>query len=376
MSRRSLSAIAMVLALIAAGAWLYLNFERVTEREETGWQGEARRNSLLAAMRLFERMGLNARETRELAQLETLPAQATVILSRHRSQMSQQRVDALLRRVEAGAHLIIEAERFKDKDVLLDALEIRRSPVLRRDAKGPGAVTLPDVPQTLRVEFGYLQNLQPRRQPVIRFDDDPSGPYLVHEQRGKGQVTVVADMNFMRNDGIAKYDHAEFAWQLIQFLPESRTVLIVPSLEAPSLARWLLDNALAALAFAALLLVAYLWRVVPRFGPLTPDAQPARRRLLDHLRASGRFHWQRGGAQRLLTAARDACLRKIARSHPALADLPRVERAAQLAALTEFTGAQIDAALHDDVHQDALRFTSAIGVLQRMEEQLVRKLGN
>ncbi len=375
MNRRSLSVIAMAVLLLGGGAWLYFNFERVTERDDVGWQGEARRNPLLAAIRLFERMGLAARETRELSDLDALPVRATAILSRHRVHMTGQRIDALLQWVDAGGHLIIEAEHFRDKDALLDALHVQRVEVRNRVQRGPSAIALPHAPQTLRVYFGYWQKLQPPELTTYRYDE-PSGTYLVHQRRGNGMVTVLADMNFMRNDEIAKYDHAEFAWQLLQFMPESREALIVPWLEAPSLARWLLDHAAAALAIAALLLAAWLWRIVPRFGPLRPDPEPGRRRLLDHLRASGRFHWQRGGAERMLAIAREACLRKLARSHPALVDLPRAERVGQFAMLTGMSSAQIDAALHEGVHQDALQFTNAISALQRMEERLVRKIGN
>ena len=150
-------------------------------------------------------------------------------------------------------------------------------------------------------------------------------------------------------------------------------VLVAARLETPSLADWLLEHALPALALTALLIAAWLWRTVPRFGPVAPDPAPVRRRLLDHLRASGRFYWQRRGGDRLLVAARDACLRKLARSHPVLVELPRAERAGRLAALTGISATRVDAALHGDA-RDALQFTDAVGVLQQIEERLVRKI--
>jgi hypothetical protein len=100
-----------------------------------------------------------------------------------------------------------------------------------------------------------------------------------------------------------------------------------------SLVEWLRANAWSAVAGGVLFLVLWLWSAAPRLGPVAPDPQRARRRLLDHLRASGRFQWAHGGAQLLVDAARDACLRRIAGAHPELLAAPEVERAARLAEL-------------------------------------------
>jgi hypothetical protein len=83
----------------------------------------------------------------------------------------------------------------------------------------------------------------------------------------------------------------------------------------------------------AALLALWLWRTGPRFGPVMPDAPPARRRLLDHLRASGRYYWAKGLRNRLIVAARDAALRRVARAQPDFAAAPVEERAARLSAL-------------------------------------------
>jgi hypothetical protein len=61
--------------------------------------------------------------------------------------------------------------------------------------------------------------------------------------------------------------------------------------------------------------------------------------LLDHLRASGRFLWAHGGSQLLVDAAREACLRRIARVHPDLIDAAGTEHEAErMARLAELLG--------------------------------------
>ena len=83
---------------------------------------------------------------------------------------------------------------------------------------------------------------------------------------------------------------------------------------------------------------------MPRFGPVAPDAPPGRRRLLDHLRASGRYYWTQGLRSRLVVAARDAALRRIARAQPDFAAAPQAERVARLASLAGIS--REEAALH------------------------------
>jgi hypothetical protein len=103
--------------------------------------------------------------------------------------------------------------------------------------------------------------------------------------------------------------------------------------ERLSLTGFLLEHAPLALVAAGLLLALWLWHIGPRFGPIVPDAPPARRRLLDHLRASGRYFWSQGLRARLVLAARDAALRRIARSQPDFAVSSMNEKQDRLAAL-------------------------------------------
>jgi hypothetical protein len=121
-----------------------------------------------------------------------------------------------------------------------------------------------------------------------------------------------------------------------------------------------------------LLLAAWLWRIMPRFGPLIPDPLPARRRLLDHLRASGLFHWNNGDVVRLTGAAREACMHKIGRTHPAIAALPVPQCAARLAQLTGLPENQVVLALSGQP-SDPPEFTALIRTLQALEAGLTRR---
>ena len=155
----------------------------------------------------------------------------------------------------------------------------------------------------------------------------------------------------MHARSIAAHDHAQLCWRLATLTPGLELQVYFRP-ERLSLWGFLMDNAAPALAAAALLLALWLWSIVPRFGPVAPDSPPGRRRLLDHLRASGRYYWTRGLRSRLVVAARDAALRRMARAQPDFADASHSERVSRLASLAAIT------------QEDAARFISAAGAVR------------
>ena len=134
--------------------------------------------------------------------------------------------------------------------------------------------------------------------------------------------------------------------------------------ERLSLWGFLKENAAPALAAGGLLLALWLWSIAPRFGPVAPDVPPGRRRLLDHLRASGRYFWASGLRSRLVVAARDAALRRIARAQPDFAFASQAERAARLSSLT---GISTDEAARFMVAAGALRGADFIKLTQHAQ---------
>jgi hypothetical protein len=174
-----------------------------------------------------------------------------------------------------------------------------------------------------------------------------AGGKLVSFARGQGIVTAATSLRFARNPGyddhyaktmrrparsIGAHDHAELFWQVLSLTPGGELQVYFRP-QRLSLWGFLTDNAAPALAAGALLLALWLWSIVPRFGPVAPDAPPGRRRLLDHLRASGRYYWVKGLRSRLVLAARDAALRRIARAQPDFASASQAQRAKRLALL-------------------------------------------
>ena len=93
-------------------------------------------------------------------------------------------------------------------------------------------------------------------------------------------------------------------------------VWLLTGLGPRSLWGWLGTRAWPVLAALAVLALAGLWAAAPRFGPAIPEPDPARRSLLEHLDASGRYQWQTGRGEPLLRASREAFRQRLGRLHP------------------------------------------------------------
>jgi hypothetical protein len=337
-------AVVLGIALLVglALAWFYTTFERVPVKERTPASAEARLRDFLAAERLLERMGLEAKELRSLPELEALPANGVLIMPNRRQAIDAGRIARLVGWVQAGGHLIVEAELVGVEDPLLDSLGVRRK--AREPMPKPLALEVDE--RRLSVLFPGAMALEYSGRARLH-----AGDQLTSLARGKGLATVATSLAFARNGLIGRNDHAELLWTLVTLAPAAQVQVFFRP-ERLSLWHFLADNAWPALIAGFLLLASWLWRIAPRFGPVAPDRGPARRRLLDHLRASGRYFWTQGLRARLAAAARDAALRRLVRAQPDFAALSTSERVQRIRALTGMT------------RDEALRLVSAAGAMR------------
>ncbi len=316
----------IVALLGAAGIWFLANFDRVPVRQWTGYTGEARRNPLLALERMATRLGVEARELRSVAQLGELPPNGVLVLPARRDNVTEPVRRRLLEWVSRGGRLVVEAEPFGLDDPLLDAMGIvRGKPTAPAPAAGPPprpSYLWPGDEKPLATTlFPYPALSHPQAVMALAWNGQNAVVAIAH---GKGRVTAVSSLGFARNAAIGGAQNATLAWRLVEAGDAPIAVLNRP--ERLSLWRWLVRNAWPALAGTALLVLLWLARIVPRFGPIAPDAPPVRRRLLDHLRAVGRFHWSTRRAAHLVDAAREGALRRLARARPDFAGATPRER--------------------------------------------------
>jgi hypothetical protein len=369
-SRRVVWGTVLALALVVLGsAWFVSNYDREPFEVRGRPQPAALRNPWLPAQMLLERFGYRVQTSQEASALDRLPPGGTVIMSSERQyHLTPSRTAALLSWVEQGGLLIADAAGVGSKDPILAAFDVRlmpappgdarddaddeqmreapNAPPMEDDGKSAGKkprepvrriVDVPGYGRELRMRAGGTTLYPGRVEPAwqVAGDTDKRGniPYeILAFQHGAGEVVLVNGLwRFGHRVPLARDDHAEILLAMIAVHQHGGDVSILARLATPSLFEWLWGNARAFLVAAALLFLLWLWRIVPRFGVLRPDPPRARRSLMTHLRAVGRFLWRHDAAAVLLDAARANVKRRLVQRGLASPDATAQSLAAQLA---------------------------------------------
>lgn len=415
---KRLAALLAALALLGLAGWyVHRNTTWKVEKVHTGFKPEARRNPMLAAEFLLERLGRHPVPRVGLpGPAEGLkPADTLVMVDRQRG-FTPQEADRLLAFARGGGQLVIEMDATQG---LLDApgnegpvpgkvrsgKEAPRKALALRDhlleRLGAEVVAVPWKAQKngaeeeededaaelrhrklwepqLRLDDGepYTVRISPRWRLVDKGLNDfrPLGSHKglvgLEYPVGAGRVRIFVDLDAWRNSALVKLDHAAFlAWILVDRPPEGRTWLVRGERTA-SLLDWLKANAWAALGSLTVLAALVAWRGFARFGPVLPVPELARRSLLEHVDASGRLLWAEGQGSRMLRAARAALMKRIERAHPAWAHLPLPVLSSRLADFADLPEPEVRRALFDDHPPDAASFKDAIRTLERLRRSL------
>jgi hypothetical protein len=383
MTRQQILIWLLILAIAVSGvAWWYANWELRTESEEIGFQGRARSNPWLAAERLLERSGVKVKEVNMPSDLLTLPENGIVILPKNRHALTPAARESILTWLELGSFLIVEAEDVLQPDPLLDRLDVSRT-MYDEDGNSTRAFRKFDLGKskyTAQIDDD-AEALALELQSALTLDSDDflakiegeRGAAGILIEYGAGRAMILNDLQWMSRDAIRDYQHADFLWQLARLDPPASEVVLYNSPQSLSLIHWLREHAWAAVAGTALVLMLWLWRSLPRFGPIAPDPQRARRRLLDHLRASGRFLWANGGAQTLLDAARDAVLKRLNRMHLDLSSADQTEHQQRVSELLGVDAAQVRALLSPASAKKPVEFLRHIKLYQSIHDKLSLK---
>ncbi len=336
--------ILLALALIGLSIALFLlAYERRSEEEWRRPAPEAMQQVWLAAERLLQAEGVQVAHIDALEQSAEHGAGTVLLLPAGRGLVTDRALASVDRYLQRGGHLVVESEAWSNDDPLFDHLGIERE-----EAPRPDYNEYYDSGDWMDRYKRPLQPLSPVNPDLLRLQWQPGGPELVvasrggellaatdslrlisgtdgvrmlQLDRGDGLVTAVNDLSFGQNWRIGRHDNAEFLWQLVNDRPDLGQVLFY-RVRSETLGAWLKRNAWMPLAALALLGLFALWHSAPRFGPMAADPEPARRRLGDHLLASGRFLWSHGERQRLLHSALRHARAELYRHAPHLRLLP------------------------------------------------------
>jgi hypothetical protein len=385
MIKRAMNNRALVLALagVLLGVlawWFTQNFGFSKERVHVGLSGEARVNPYFAARLLLERLGMRVHQTVEVSRPQALPPGATLMLAASRAELDPPTVDALLEWVESGGHLVVGVEDELERDWLLSVLEVRaqwpqEDPDDEVRVQPPHEASIEDVAlpdgRTFKARLDGGPVLVDQGEGRLWRHESQDGTRILALGWGDGRVTLFSTLRLFDNRRLGKLDHAELLWGVLGNSP-SRELFLVRYLDTTSLPKWLWEHAPLALLAAGVFLLLWLWRVVPRFGPLVPGAGVDRRSLLEHIRAVGRFHADQRRQGRLLEVLRADCLELFGRVAPLARGLDGAARLREASRLTRINPREL---VHAFSGAPATRhdFSNMVRTLARFRRQLTRR---
>ena len=363
----------LVILMGLGGYWFYQNFAFLPEKTYVGYQGEARYNALLAAQRFLQTKTQPVKGMTGLVGLP--PINGTLVIPTQRYGEGPKQANALLDWVRAGGNLIVVPTASTEKgsttrDWLLRGLGVRSvAHPAGSQNYAPTNVDIPAVSDFMQVDFMPCTTLAYHGKAPEILVRGEHGVHALRYRWGAGVLTVLSDARFMQNGEIGRYDNAAFLWYLTHY-QRGGDIWLIYSGDMPPLWKWLATNAWTVLISAGVLLAACLWSCSRRFGPIRVAPPLTRRRLLDHIEASGQFLWQKGQRVKLLNGVREALLRRLESRHAALAALPPEQRATRLAELIQTPPANMQKALLDPFAPNEYEFTDAVNLLEKMRKTL------
>lgn len=396
MSRRAgfILAMALLLVLGLLASYVLGKLEPYEDVIEHGPAPEVASSPYLAAEHFLRKQGIAARRAEGLDVLDGLPSEGqTLILLADRGNMTPRQVERVLQWTAGGGHLLFIAERLWDEeegksgDLLLDLLGVQQymsdelddEEASEAEAENEQNEEHEAYPQLTKL---YLENEQ--APAYIAFDTDfhlydaqnrahawansDDATHLLQLYHGDGLITVLSDPWIWQNRNIDEYDHAWLLW----YLSQDSAVTLLYHADSDGLARLLLRHFPLALLVLALLIIATLWHVGMRHGPLQAPASRARRQLEEHLRGSADFLLRRSGQHSLLKGLQQDINRRARRRHPGFEKLAVAEQWQVLGRLTRLPAKDISQAMRPLPPQrlSASDFTRQVAHLQTLRNAL------
>jgi len=396
MSRRAgfILAMALLLVLGLLASYVLGKLEPYEDVIEHGPAPEVASSPYLAAEHFLRKQGIAARRAEGLDVLDGLPSEGqTLMLLADRGNMTSRQVERVLQWTAGGGHLLFIAERLWDEeegksgDLLLDLLGVQQymsdelddEEASEAEAENEQNEEHEAYPQLTKL---YLENEQ--APAYIAFDTDfhlydaqnrahawansDSATHLLQLYHGDGLITVLSDPWIWQNRNINEYDHAWLLW----YLSQDSAVTPLYHADSDGLARLLLRHFPLALLVLALLIIATLWHVGMRHGPLQAPASRARRQLEEHLRGSADFLLRRSGQHSLLRGLQQDINRRARRRHPGFEKLAVAEQWQVLGRLTRLPAKDISQAMRPLPPQrlSASDFTRQVAHLQTLRNAL------
>jgi hypothetical protein len=363
------------LAIVAAFALLGCSGEEV--EIETGHRGKARRDPFLAAERFLTENDFEVSTHTWLG--EGLPDRGTLIATAQ-SFGNRGTTGIVLDWVSRGGNLLLlldGGETFRgdwdrerpehgtrsqpERAELLEKLGIEET----KDGGGELEVKLADSSASVKVpaRFTWQKGRAPARTDITAANGNSIA--LASFRHGSGRISVAAHAEPFRNRHLGDGDNA---WLLLRLVgnPHSSEVWFLNGVRV-SFFGMFWEHGWMALIAAAALLAAWLWKSLPRFGPLLAAEDRGTRNFAEHLSLTGAFLWRHRQCAQLIgplreTVTRAAVRRGLVRNDP---DFPE-----KLASFAQMDALRVRAALLSENIGDPRSFLRAIQDLRQLHDKV------
>ncbi|WP_437883209.1 DUF4350 domain-containing protein [Pseudomonas sp. LRF_L74] len=399
----------LLIGLALLGKYAAEQAEPYQKTIKHGAAPEVSANPYLAAEMFLRKRKIEVSRSETLAGLDDLPAAGhTLLLLANRSDMTPRQARRLLEWTAKGGHLVFIAESLwdeekgKSEDLLLDSVGIHQimTEELDADDESEDEEASEDEPEHSASESEeqaqdddeeerypeltkiYLENeeapayigfdteyhLYDTNDKVYAWANSGEATHMMQLDHGEGLVTVLTDAWIWQNDEIADYDNAWLLW----YLTQDTSVTLVYNTERDNLASQLLEHYPLALVVLVLLIIASLWHVGLRHGPLQVVPERARRQLEEHLRGGADFLLRHSGQQHLLLALQRDILRRARHRHPGFERLAIADQWHALGRLTRLPSSAISQAMKPSPvkRMSATDFTRQVANLQTLRNAL------
>lgn len=383
---------------IALEWWVLENYEYAVGLRETHYKGEAADNSFLALERLLTRHNIKLNKANNLDKiLAKLQVQDVLLFNTDIENLNAQQLQRIQTWVKRGGQLWLRApeadeatrKKWAEEEPFLQQFGAYRESFPYDQKADPEATPpkkageSPKVPipsilwnkEKLRVHFRETERLKFQTASLSsqQIAADPQGMRVAQFKLEQGNVLFFSEWGWLENARLWRYDHAYFFWKLLPSNPSAfwitdfeidRDITQPPKLLGEFALWWL--SLLVGIGFL-------VWHLGHRFGSILLPPDLARRRLLEHVEASGRFLWQHQQGMGLIHEVREQVLQRIYQKYPDWQVLEADALVDALAKHSALSTKEIHRALFShaqDANQQPTQFTDTVRILAMLRKAL------
>ena len=213
--------------------------------------------------------------------------------------------------IEQGGHAIYlisgyQRDRFGSFNALWDAMGKQDHPLLEEfgieivdpDGITEGEITVHSRELTVDMDSNDAIAVPDRLAEPDVVLDSPDNARIVSLPVNRGRLSVIANADPIRNRNISNNDHGRLILELIE-LSDAHTVLFIYG-KGTTFLKMLFHYAWMPLLGLAILAIFWIWKNLPRFGPVIPQIDGSTRQFTEHIEMSGRFLWRHKASASLL----------------------------------------------------------------------------